>query len=152
MGRPKARQSPVGPLQSRLLDAVITSVACVLKIDPRVCLSISGIQAIALLDPFILILMYLYIIIYFNLYWYVFCPSICIINEHCCYTCILLKLAGFPAEIPVCESLGSNLLIGSSLCRSAIIDFQNKLLTKWDQKFPKSRTDAYLNVVFASGA
>ena len=61
-----------------------------------------------------------------------------------------VKLAGLPTEVLVCESLGTDLLIGSDLCRSAVIDFQNKLLTLGDQKFPMSTVDVCCSVVAAS--
>jgi len=51
-----------------------------------------------------------------------------------------LSLAGFPCEVLICDSLGVDLLIGADLCRSAIIDFQNGMLTLGDQKFPMQTT------------
>ncbi|ELU17577.1 hypothetical protein CAPTEDRAFT_195243 [Capitella teleta] len=47
-----------------------------------------------------------------------------------------VRLAGLPIEVLVCESLGVDILIGSDLCRSAVIDFKNGLLTLGNQKFP----------------
>lgn len=61
-----------------------------------------------------------------------------------------VRLAGLVIEVLVCESLGVDLLIGSDLCCSAVIDFQNGLLTLGDQKFLMQTTPGCHNVVAVS--
>lgn len=48
----------------------------------------------------------------------------------------VVKIASIPTEVIVCDSLGVDLLIGSNLCKSAIIDFQQGLFRIGDKKYP----------------
>ena len=47
-----------------------------------------------------------------------------------------LRLAGRPVNVIVCDQLGVDLLIGSDLCRQAVIDFKQGSFTLGNQKFP----------------
>ena len=51
-----------------------------------------------------------------------------------------MKIAGIPIEVVVCDSLGVDLLIGSCLCQSAVIDFQGGVFHLGENKFPMSTT------------
>ena len=52
----------------------------------------------------------------------------------------VLRLAGRPIDVVVCDQLGVDLLIGSDLCRQAIIDFRQGYFTLGNQKFPLKLT------------
>ena len=51
-----------------------------------------------------------------------------------------VKIAGLPTEVIVCESLGVELLLGTNVCRNAIIDLQGGVFTLGDKKFPLDTT------------
>ena len=62
----------------------------------------------------------------------------------------IVRLAGRPAEVLVCDKLGVDLLIGADLCRHAVVDFCKGLFTLGDQKFPMKLTKECLCPLMAT--
>jgi len=111
---------------------------------PRVCLEVNGIRVTALLDTGST-----HTLVHNRIYNQMpkltplyAAPTLRSITHHelpIRGACVV-KIAGIPTEVLVCESLGVDLLIGSNLCKSAIIDFQKETFSLGDKHYPMSTT------------